>query len=1171
MKALMAIFSTLPKTIAEKYCVTLSGFQAGSRLLKCDGDNVHGANLEIQGLIQHFQKTPVTPQIPLTADLLTSVSKRLSVDNIAASVCTPEESVTALNGAVSVLVCSFSPEDNEKAVKIVRGKPSVKYVPFSPSQSVNEAQFQNIATRFSVVAYIQENEQRVCIKGYVKKDVQAAFGEIKSLMDRQSTICKPIVCSPEQMLYLENRVQHADESTKHVLSSLPAKVIGGNPLCLQGSPEEVERAQKEMMEGPLFQNLKYCSFQFKAHNKFFSQIEQYVLRPLKKECQDLLYIMNDHEKNENREQRAKQGRKGSLKPEVTGFTITIFSQDSATFDCAVAALKDVKVCIKNLQVKHTKAMQHVKEEAKDIERQHKAQIIVHKQSSVIRIFCLSEQEARQCLSELNELISSTVIKKFIPLRRYETNYLKIKKTDEFQVLKRDCQSFKLLDHQKDKDTVLIQVEATIQKIEAVEQELTELIGENFFVKTVYVQCPEKFCRLWEKRWRDLRKVKQQHYDLVIDFKADETEASDSSKQVAYIFTIYGCDSEGGREVESIIRDVDNGQQTVEKTISLPPEAIMTLFKDRKDKKFYMTDQVTVSMYIDTRRNRVLLTSPQTCKDDLEAAEEEIRKYLGDLTRMQKEIPISNPIIGMILGSKEKSFSHLTYANQLAKPHGVTVQCLRPPRCGLVLRGSEESILQVECLIREQVISAIQATLDEVKIIVKPALIPYFSSSDFTHFSARLKDDLCVLAVVKGPNEVIRSVLVQTSSTANYIKLDICKGNLVNETVDAIVNTANESLKHAGGVARALLEAGGETIQRESDEYIRANGELKPGSIVCLGAGNLSCKQLVHAVGPRWAGGNSGEEQTLYFTVMKILTTVQSEGLESVALPAIGTGIFGVPEDVCIQASLKALRDFCQVNPNSRIHHVRFVLLQKKLADKFAKAIDSLGCTIEEQSSQFSVTKSTSSDYNTWLWKNDGGSYIPYSDDLNTKFNDEYRKNPQGIVSFTNNGTIYSIDFSTMIQTNMMTHFKRNVKRSPATNNPAVVQWHYQNDHGIPTPYSPQDSQAIESMYQAKDPGILMISKKQYTFDFNQMCQINLLTSYRRPIDRVESRSPTKEPSHTFSRSFKEEHVVTLHGPQANLPLAKSKMEVKLKSALKKSKIMVPIAMESRIEQIASKS
>jgi putative ATPase len=84
--------------------------------------------------------------------------------------------------------------------------------------------------------------------------------------------------------------------------------------------------------------------------------------------------------------------------------------------------------------------------------------------------------------------------------------------------------------------------------------------------------------------------------------------------------------------------------------------------------------------------------------------------------------------------------------------------------------------------------------------------------------------------------------------------------------DAIVNPANRHLKHNGGAAKAISTAGGATIARESNAYIKKKGPLSDGGVAVTAAGHLKAKKVFHAVGPVWKGGNQDESEVYRVTV-----------------------------------------------------------------------------------------------------------------------------------------------------------------------------------------------------------------------------------------------------------------------------------------------------------------
>jgi O-acetyl-ADP-ribose deacetylase (regulator of RNase III) len=134
---------------------------------------------------------------------------------------------------------------------------------------------------------------------------------------------------------------------------------------------------------------------------------------------------------------------------------------------------------------------------------------------------------------------------------------------------------------------------------------------------------------------------------------------------------------------------------------------------------------------------------------------------------------------------------------------------------------------------------------------------------------------------------------------------VVKADLLEQPVDAIVNAANGHLAHAGGVAAAISRAAGPELQRESDRLVREHGPYASGEAVVTTAGSLRFKGVIHAVGPRRGEGN--EERKLVSALAATFLLAEKRGWQSVAFPAVSSGIFAVPPDVCARAYVAAAR------------------------------------------------------------------------------------------------------------------------------------------------------------------------------------------------------------------------------------------------------------------------
>ena len=154
-------------------------------------------------------------------------------------------------------------------------------------------------------------------------------------------------------------------------------------------------------------------------------------------------------------------------------------------------------------------------------------------------------------------------------------------------------------------------------------------------------------------------------------------------------------------------------------------------------------------------------------------------------------------------------------------------------------------------------------------------------------------------------------------------IKILQGDLTEAKVDAVVNAANEHLAHGGGVAGAIVRRGGEVIQKESDDWVRAHGLVTPEKPAITTAGRLPCDFVIHTVGPKWGEGD--EDQKLHKAVYHALNLAAERDIKQLALPAISTGIFGFPKQRAARVILGAIEDFFQECPAASLEEVLIVL------------------------------------------------------------------------------------------------------------------------------------------------------------------------------------------------------------------------------------------------------
>ncbi len=176
---------------------------------------------------------------------------------------------------------------------------------------------------------------------------------------------------------------------------------------------------------------------------------------------------------------------------------------------------------------------------------------------------------------------------------------------------------------------------------------------------------------------------------------------------------------------------------------------------------------------------------------------------------------------------------------------------------------------------------------------------------------------------------------------NGTSLKICQGDITLEDTDAIVNAANEYLKHGGGVAFAIVRRGGKVIQEESDRIVRRLGKVPTGFAAVTTGGDLKAKVVIHAVGPVWKGGKNNEDYKLKRAVVSSLEIANGYGLKSITFPAISTGIYGFPKDRAADIIFKSIIEWVKSHPDTTLKDIRVCLYDDETARIFREAFEKL--------------------------------------------------------------------------------------------------------------------------------------------------------------------------------------------------------------------------------------
>ncbi|XP_074526876.1 protein mono-ADP-ribosyltransferase PARP14-like [Halichoeres trimaculatus] len=288
------------------------------------------------------------------------------------------------------------------------------------------------------------------------------------------------------------------------------------------------------------------------------------------------------------------------------------------------------------------------------------------------------------------------------------------------------------------------------------------------------------------------------------------------------------------------------------------------------------------------------------------------EYISDYSQIQDHLPVKScAVVHFIDKKKSQDCSSIARNNSVS----VTFNHLRKR---IIIAGARLHVQKARASFSELADSLFSDNFS----VNKPGAKKYFQSQGSLFLSNIMSEFNCVV-MLRPDNEEEEEVEEEESCedeegvsyckvrTAGGVLVTVRKANICSFGVDAVVNAANEDLKHIGGLALALLKAAGPELQKISDDYVSKFGKLRPGDAILTGACRLPCKYIVHAVGPRFSDSDKKTAvQRLKRAVTESLKEAEKVECSSVALPAISSGVFGFPVDLCAETIAQAVREYC---------------------------------------------------------------------------------------------------------------------------------------------------------------------------------------------------------------------------------------------------------------------
>ncbi|MFC4639961.1 macro domain-containing protein [Deinococcus hohokamensis] len=169
-------------------------------------------------------------------------------------------------------------------------------------------------------------------------------------------------------------------------------------------------------------------------------------------------------------------------------------------------------------------------------------------------------------------------------------------------------------------------------------------------------------------------------------------------------------------------------------------------------------------------------------------------------------------------------------------------------------------------------------------------------------------------------------------------LELVQGDIAAQRTCAVVTAANKELMGGGGVDGVIHRAAGPGLLRA----IRALGGTPTGTAVITPAFDLErqgVRFVIHAVGPIWRGGQAGEPEQLAAAYRRSLELAAEHGCDSVAFPAISTGVYGYPPEQAAPVALRTIQAFLEDHPAMTVRVVLFSVGSLHVFEQAARALD----------------------------------------------------------------------------------------------------------------------------------------------------------------------------------------------------------------------------------------
>ena len=410
--------------------------------------------------------------------------------------------------------------------------------------------------------------------------------------------------------------------------------------------------------------------------------------------------------------------------------------------------------------------------------------------------------------------------------------------------------------------------------------------------------------------------------------------------------VVGTESDVAERAHDLVKTL-----IVEECVDLDEDQVQ-LEKSRKwhQLKEEITEKRILALSFDRGNKKICLVG---IKEDVSLAVQAVKRFLTENTIISSVVTLPKGCRRFLVKYRDRELRQI---QEDLKEHSTRIKSLADEdEEDLVVSGTTCGVEKAKELIQD-LASKVQSKKMPVS---KPGMRKVLDRSKDKKLLGMLENENncvieCFIPNKEGAEEVEEEQEAKKKKESLYNlltpegkKILVFKDNICDRNVDVIVNATNSTLQNSVGVSKTISDRAGEAFKAECDRFVFDKGKLLEGQVAVTTAGKLPFQKVIHTVGPKWGekaakeksmGRTTREEKMLSYATMTALNA--AKGYKSVAIPAIITGIFEFPLQLCAQIMVESMLEFFQGNPSCLLSEIQFTSMEDDVVKAFAKELNS---------------------------------------------------------------------------------------------------------------------------------------------------------------------------------------------------------------------------------------